>query len=89
MDGLLPLLLLHRNTLALPMSNHFIHAVWVAEGVILAEEEQGWRCHRRVPEGVDCDIEVVHCLLLECAEVEHAEARHKALKTRKNVFAQT
>lgn len=88
-DGLLPFPLFHHDTPALPVSNHLVHVLRVTEGVILAEEEQCGRRHRTVPEDVDSNIEVVHCLLLECAEVEHAEALHQAFKTWKNVFAQT
>lgn len=88
-DGLFPLPARHRYAPPPPVVDALLHDGLVAQGVILAEEEERWRCDGAVVENPDAAVVDVGRLPFEEPEVKQSGVFDKAFKARHKSFAQT
>lgn len=89
MDGLLPLPALHRHTPLPPVFDTLLHDGQVAQGVVFAEEEEGWRRDGAVVENQDAVVVKVRRLRFEEPEVKQSHVFDKAFEAWHQSFTQT
>lgn len=87
--GLFPLPARHRHAPPPPVVDALLHDGLVAQGVVLAEEEERWRRDGAVVENPDAAVVEVRRLRFEEPEVKQSGVFNKAFEARHESFAQT
>lgn len=80
--GLLPLAALHAHAPGAPVVDAALHHRLVAQGVVLAGEEERRRGDGAVLENQDAVVVEVGCVRAEEPEVEHGDVLDEALEAR-------
>lgn len=81
MHRLLPLLALHAHAPLPPVVDAPFQGDGVTQGIVLAEEEEGWRRNRVVVENLDAALVEVRRVAFEEPEVKHGGIFDEGLKT--------
>lgn len=89
MNGLFPLPALHRHAPLPPVFDALLHDDQVAQGVVFAEEEEGWRRDGAVVENQDAAVVEVRRLRFEEPEVKQSHVFDKAFEAWHQSFTQT
>lgn len=80
MSGLFPLPALHSHTSLSPKIYAVFQGGWIAQGVVLAKEEESWRSDWAVVENTDAAVVEICCVAFEEPEVEHCSVFDEVLK---------